>query len=476
MENSGQEGYRFGAFFFAPDSLELFRDGEVVQLPVQSAKILEILLSNAGAMVSRDTIREAVWSDRYVDFDAGLNSEIRKIRRALGDDAGNPVFVETVPRRGYRFTAELQSGSSGRAAGKVWFMAAGVFLIAALGSGVFWMLKENSTPTVTESPPSAYAEIGSPAYDAHLKGRVALRAQDFAAAEQYFLSAIEADPGFVHSYTGLARVAIARRSEGWHRIRRANDLVEKALEIEPKLVEARTMLAGIQLYYARRPSIAAILLEGLIDEGIDIADVFVTQAYQRTIRGDTDGAVESAERAYRSDPMSPTLNANYGWIFYKARRYTDAERLCKTSHDLAPDREFALECVIHVNHSQQDYAEAADYGLRLMALRGATAQEIVTIRAIDDAAGREAAYWRWTANWLENEGVASVDALSSLGIAHAIVGDGDAAVRIFDQAFEKGGEAFLAFLAVDPRVDALRSHPEFDRLSQLSRQPFEPKN
>lgn len=474
MAKGGQEVYRFGGFSFAPDSLELFRHGVAVQLPVQSAKILEILLSNAGSMVSRDTIREAVWSDRYVDFDAGLNSEIKKIRRALGDDAADPAFVETVPRRGYRFIAEIQSSSGGSMDGRVWFKVAAVFVTVAVATGLFWTLKENSLPADTESPPSAYSEIGSPAYDAHLKGRVALRAQDFVGAEQFFLSAIDADPAFVHSYTGLARAAIARRSEGRHRIRQATDLVEKALEIEPKLVEARTMLAGIQLYYGRRPSATAVMLDDLIEDGVDTADVFVTQAYERTIRGDTGGAVDSAELAYRSDPMSPTLNANYGWVYYKARRYTDAERLCKTSHDLAPDREFALECVIHVNHSQQDYAEAADYGLRLMALRGAGAEEIATIRAINDAAAREAAYWRWTANWLENEGAESIDALSSLGIAHAIIGDGDAAVRSFDQAFEKGGEAFLAFLAVDPRVDALRSHPDFDRLAELSRQPFEP--
>lgn len=475
MAKGGQEVYRFGAFSFAPDSLELFRDGVAVQLPVQSAKILKILLSNAGSMVGRDTIREAVWSDRYVDFDAGLNSEIKKIRRALGDDAADPVFVETVPRRGYRFIAELQRSSDAPRVGKLSYTMAAVFVIAALGIGLFWTLEDSDTFVDPENAPSAYSEIGSPAYDAHLKGRVALRTQDVAVAEQYFLSAIEADPEFVHSYTGLARTAIARRSEGWHRIRQAIDLVEKALEIEPKLVEARTMLAGIQLYYGRRPLVAADLLDNLIEEGVDFADVFVTQAYQRTIGGDTGGSVESAERAYRSDPMSPTLNANYGWIYYKARRYTDAERLCKTSHDLAPDREFALECVIHVNHSQQDYAEAADYGLRLMAVRGASTEEIAAIRAIDGAAGREAAYWRWTANWLENEGAASIDALSSLGIAHAIIGDGDAAVRAFDQAFKKGGEAFLAFLAVDPRVDALRSHPEFDRLAQLSRQPYAPE-
>ena len=104
----GQGGPRprrllFAGFELRLDSGELLRAGSPVKLQPQPAKILEILASRSGEVVSREEIREAVWGDSFVDFDSSLNFCIKQIRRALGDSATSPAFVETVPRRGYRF-------------------------------------------------------------------------------------------------------------------------------------------------------------------------------------------------------------------------------------------------------------------------------------------------------------------------------------------------------------------------------------
>jgi DNA-binding winged helix-turn-helix (wHTH) protein len=70
-----------------------------------------LLVSKAGALVTRDEIREALWRDgTYVDFDQAVNFSIRQVREVLGDSAERPLFIETVPRRGYRFIAPVQSG------------------------------------------------------------------------------------------------------------------------------------------------------------------------------------------------------------------------------------------------------------------------------------------------------------------------------------------------------------------------------
>jgi DNA-binding winged helix-turn-helix (wHTH) protein/Tol biopolymer transport system component len=87
---------------------ELRRDGERIQLQPQPAKILALLLRRAGQVVSREEIVREVWGeDTFVDFDQGLNYAIRQIRSALKDDADAPRFVETLPKRGYRFIAAL---------------------------------------------------------------------------------------------------------------------------------------------------------------------------------------------------------------------------------------------------------------------------------------------------------------------------------------------------------------------------------
>ena len=98
----------FGTFQARMDAGELFREGIRLKLGGQPFQVLEILLSRPGEVVTREELRTAVWqSDTFVDFDHGLNSAINKIRDALCDSASNPRFVETVPRRGYRFIAPV---------------------------------------------------------------------------------------------------------------------------------------------------------------------------------------------------------------------------------------------------------------------------------------------------------------------------------------------------------------------------------
>lgn len=99
---------RFGVFELDTHSGELRRHGLKVRCPEQSFQILKELLSRPGEVVTREELRGVLWaSDTFVDFDIGLNSAVRKLREALDDSADNPRFVETVPRRGYRFIASV---------------------------------------------------------------------------------------------------------------------------------------------------------------------------------------------------------------------------------------------------------------------------------------------------------------------------------------------------------------------------------
>jgi TolB-like protein/Tfp pilus assembly protein PilF len=100
---------RFGPFEIDPKSGELRRQGTPVRLQPQPFKVLALLVSKAGHLVSREEIQKQVWTDdTFVDFDQGLNYCIRQIRAVLCDDADKPEFIETVPRRGYRFVASVE--------------------------------------------------------------------------------------------------------------------------------------------------------------------------------------------------------------------------------------------------------------------------------------------------------------------------------------------------------------------------------
>lgn len=100
---------RFGAFEFSLKTGELRKGGIRIKLPDQSAEILAALLERPGELVMRDELREKLWpADTFVDFDHGLNNATNRLREALGDSAEEPRFVETLPRRGYRFIAPLE--------------------------------------------------------------------------------------------------------------------------------------------------------------------------------------------------------------------------------------------------------------------------------------------------------------------------------------------------------------------------------
>jgi DNA-binding winged helix-turn-helix (wHTH) protein/Tol biopolymer transport system component len=88
---------------------ELRKNGLKIRLQEQPFQVLAMLLKHPGEVVTREDLREAVWpQDTFVDFDHALNTAVKKIRAALGDDADNPRFLETVPRRGYRFIATVE--------------------------------------------------------------------------------------------------------------------------------------------------------------------------------------------------------------------------------------------------------------------------------------------------------------------------------------------------------------------------------
>lgn len=99
--------FAFEEFTFDVASGELRKGDEVVRLAPQPATVLVALLEHAGRVVSRDELGERLWPDGYVEVDLGINHCLRQVRRALGDNAGSPLFVETLPRRGYRFIAEV---------------------------------------------------------------------------------------------------------------------------------------------------------------------------------------------------------------------------------------------------------------------------------------------------------------------------------------------------------------------------------
>lgn len=102
----GDNLFQFGAFRLDADERVLLRDGRLVPLPAKVLSTLIILVRNNGHVVEKDVLMEEVWPDEYVE-EGNLAQHIFILRRALGESTGNPRYIETVPRRGYRFVAKM---------------------------------------------------------------------------------------------------------------------------------------------------------------------------------------------------------------------------------------------------------------------------------------------------------------------------------------------------------------------------------
>jgi Tol biopolymer transport system component/DNA-binding winged helix-turn-helix (wHTH) protein len=169
----GREGatriFRFGVFEADLKTGELRKNGVKVPLQGQPFQVCALLLERAGELVTREQLRQRVWpEDTFVDFEQALNTAIAKIRLALGDDADNPRFVQTLPRRGYRFISPAEKLTSlapspsppvslvERLSARWILIGVGAALFALLwGMGIWWFARnraEEPFPSVEVEP------------------------------------------------------------------------------------------------------------------------------------------------------------------------------------------------------------------------------------------------------------------------------------------------------------------------------------
>lgn len=199
----------FGTFAFDDSTLELTREGRRVALEPQPARALARLLAGAGELVTRDELRAAIWgADTHVDYDRGLAYCIGQVRTALGDSGDNPRFVQTLPKRGFRFVAPVASTPVAAAAPvtpgpqdaradpastalpglppegpavavpglsrrRFWAMALGVGVVAE-AAGWWWMVRRSrasqSAAPVRVAVSIFDNETGDPSHDAFVQG------------------------------------------------------------------------------------------------------------------------------------------------------------------------------------------------------------------------------------------------------------------------------------------------------------------
>ncbi|MEM7352870.1 MAG: winged helix-turn-helix domain-containing protein [Acidobacteriota bacterium] len=202
------EGYRLQE---AP--LDLFYEGQRIALTPQQGNLLLLLVRQAGRVVRRDEIRRHLWGhDTHVDFDRNINVTVRELRRVLNDEAGAPVFIETVRGEGYRFVAEvesLQTATRGRRSGLL-SRAVGVLSSLVLGAclTVLWRGEIKDSPP-SPQPRSLSRPIDDRFAEAYLDAVLLANGQGFDNRQrslEKLRPILESNPSFLSGHKALTKL------------------------------------------------------------------------------------------------------------------------------------------------------------------------------------------------------------------------------------------------------------------------------
>jgi tetratricopeptide (TPR) repeat protein len=314
-----------------------------------------MLLSRPGELVTREQLIARLWPHGVVDFDTALNSAVRRLRIALEDDADSPRYIETIPRRGYRFIGGLGIVSPGAnrlphtvpAAAAAWHRRLSTVALAAVLAGAIAVL--SSFLVHEESAGTAGISANPQAQELYLRARHFFERRgkdDLEHARRYFEEALAVDPDIARAWSGLAGVywietatAGVPEAVALPRIREA---AERALALDPTLGEAH-----VRLYNYHRAVGDPRAAEGDLQKAFALEPenplVLSTYASLRAAEGQIAEAVRMQRLAVQAEPLSRSTRYNLACFLYYAGRWEEAEqelvRLSELDDDplLAPE-------------------------------------------------------------------------------------------------------------------------------------------
>jgi DNA-binding winged helix-turn-helix (wHTH) protein/tetratricopeptide (TPR) repeat protein len=461
----------FSNFELDERSGELSRAGRRVALTHQSFVVLALLAGRAGDLVTRDELRRALWSgDTHVDFERGLNFVIASVRRALGDDARRPQFVETVTKRGYRFIAEVRMTDvhvvddlrpapvravppAPERSGwlKRWALAAAIPVMCAQGTEIV------RAHTRTTAAPEAVAAFERGDYELAVALDSRFAEAHWALGERY--------KRLADSRIVPQRIALAQA--------RAATLRAITLEDAP---ESRSLMGSLRLALdwdvAGARDDAARALASHPDWDIGLA------AYANVLSaaGDDEAALDAIGRAEALSPSCDLVAWESAVLHFRARRYDEALAALDRSSGLArssghgAERDWIIrtrELRLQIFVRQDRWRDAQREAVTLAALHGGDRERLEQFARMParDAVTR---FFEISADRM----LASRDPLavtpSRMALVSQLAGRTDDALTWLERAAESR-DAELLFVLRDPALDLLRELPRYQAVVSETR-------
>lgn len=430
-------------FVFPPFELdirnyELRRDGVVVKVPPQPFSALALLVRRAGTLVTRDELRAEIWGDdRHVDFDGGLNFCIAQLREVLSDPAAKSSYIVAVPRRGYRFVAEVQAVDGGRDVNRWWswrLSRAAVAVVAVIAAvAIVFAMRTGMSRAVVDLPSVAAVQR----YERGASGLADASPRELQDRVTFFEEAIHEAPGYAEAYAGLAAAHLIlgnyRAVAPQEAYSSAKAAAARALSLRPDLGDAHAAYAAAIMYFDWDWIGAGDHLERAVALAPSSATTHYWFARYLSATGKHDRALEHARKTVELTPTSPSAHTLLGMTAFYAGRFDEAQSECESAAALMREFEPAHMCRRAVLAERE--SEPGFWRARLGRLLDSASEEDCVLNAV------------------------------AIASAQAHMGDHAAALEWLERAANYRSDA-LVFAAVHPALQRLRSEQRYARVLQ----------
>ncbi len=460
---------RFADFEANLATSELRKHGFRLRLQEKPFQALAALLEKPGELVTREELRNRLWgADTFVDFDNNLNTAVYKLREALADTGEIPRYIETLPKKGYRFIGKIEGDAPTSAAQpssvlrSPWraSVAASLLLVVVAIASYVALTGRTSAASAASSSPSAR--------EAFLKGRYLMEKgnpQDTVQAIQFFEEAISHDSGFAEAHSALSNAL--RHSGGmpstW--INRARAEAQQAIALKPGLAGAHLNLALLSLYDDWDWDAARAAFERAASLAPDSPEVHHSYAGFYSLLGDHERALAEMHRAMELDPVAVAISADAGWYWHVARRYDEAIAQSRKALELEPNHRGAHYYILISLVAKNDLAEARKWALKYLAILGSEKSELARVAADDPGAGlRE--FWRIRLQKALAREPQQPLVAGEIALAYTALGENENALTWLERLYQLHSGWLLPFMRVYPPLDGLRANPRFIALQE----------
>lgn len=453
---SAEQDFIVGEWTVAPTRNLLARGDVRVHLEPRAMDVLVYLARRRGDVVSRSELLERVWRVQYLSSDA-LIVTIYALRKALGDDARRPKYIETIPRRGYRWIGPVISVVQDRTRRLRQRRVIHVSLAAMLVISSVVALRTRSRPQRHILLEAAHA--------ADVKGRYFLDQRSnqswHQALDQFALAALTdsldpvAQAGLADTYAAMAELGVVEPALLRQRAMRA---AQRAVDLDAASGVGYEAMGRAQLLFDWDFAAAERNLNRALALSPDYVPAYQGMAWVLSARGHHAGALAAAQRAVDLDPTNVVRYIELSWVLAIGSRYRDALQVIDRALDLDPRSVPTLIMRAWVNElSGQPQAAFAGYRNALQ-IAGATPGTLHRLDALYGAHGLAAVH----RDWLDRQAQSGAGPVCETWRAqlYAQAGQPDSAVQALERAYKRR-EGALAWVNVEPAFRLLRSNGGF---------------